>query len=492
MKRIKTILAALLLVGELFAFKVFNVSTFNYVNSIVRHGDRLCVGTDGGVVLYSPSSRRVRATLVTERPVVLAVPDPLSPDIFFVEGMSLRRWAPNFRNSSWLADLPGMPTSLGVDRDHLYLEIGGTIYRYSKIGVREGNGGAGDNVVWCGKRGSISADDPIIAPLMPHFIDSRTMGTVDMKVFYRDMDRLWVGTEGLGLYLYSINTWQVRDSLHFGLITGDVWAIYRDGPDVWFGGSRGITRKRKDQWIPYSREGMMISFDPLITDIVGDSSFIWFGTNRGLLRFRKKDDTFWAFSASLPSVYVRSLDEIMDRLWISCDEGLFYIVPPAGPYSRVILGTAVNQVLFHSGLFYYLTEKGVYRAAEKKPSSVTPLEDPRGWLDFRTFCGTSYGNRLFFVTEAGLVVYDAGRDTFGYSTPPISLKGADRVRCTASGGYFFLTSRSGLEMMRIPDFHWRVLTSYDGLPDEEVLSILADGDTLWVGTKKGLSVITGW
>jgi len=491
-RKIETLLAGFFSVSGLFAFQVFNVSTFNHINSIVRYHDRLCIGTDGGVVLYSPSSHRVKATLVTEEPVILAVPDPLSPDIFFVEEKSLRRWAPNFINSDWLADLPGVPTSLGIDRDHLYIDIGGTIYKFSKIGVKEGSGEAGEDVLWCGERGSIREDDPSIAPLMPHFINSRTMGTVDMKVFYRDMDRLWVGTDGLGLYLYSMNTWQVRDSLLFGLVTRDVRAIYRDGPDLWFGGSGGVTRKSESRWIPYSRDGMLLSFDPLITDITGDSAFIWFGTDRGLLRFRKKDGSFWALSAFLPAVYVRSLIKAQDRLWISCDEGLFSVVPPAGTYSQIIVGTAVNQVLFHSGLFYYLTERGVYRAALERPASPTPFEDPRGWLNFRSLCGTSYGGRLFLVTEAGLVIYDAGRDTFSYAVPPISPKGADRVRCDASGGYFFLTSRSGLEMMRISDFHWRVFTSYDGLPDEEVLIVLADGDTLWVGTRKGLSVITGW
>ncbi len=481
------------------AYRITNFSTFGFVNSLSKLNDRLVIATDGGVVVYSPLMHSVTATFVTENEVYLAVPDPLSPDIYFVEGRHLKRWSPPFKNANDIVELPDVPKSLGIDRDWLYVEFNNSVKKFNKIGILVAeNSSPPPDVLWCGKKGSISRDDPLLMPLQPLLVNSPTMGLVRMSFFYREMDKLWVGTEGLGVYVFSTSTWQKMDSINVGIYPKDVRAIHIRNGEMWIGGTDGISVRRRENWTPFKPEGMMVTPGFVVTSIDGDSQFIWFGTDRGVIRYNRKNRNFWRFTASVPSSYIRTVRDWDGVVWMCTDDGAYYL-SGSTPVSEVVRGVGINDVLKGKHRFYLLTERGVYWIGidevfgnKSDDKGFALMEDPKGWLGFEVYAGASSLGKLYFVAKDGLVIYDEVRDTFSYSELPVVPDKQPIAKCVVKNGCIFLATNSGLWMAGLQDLHWRVLTAIDGLASDRVLSIAVKDDTLWVGTDRGLSVVIGW
>lgn len=95
--------------------------------------------------------------------------------------------------------------------------------------------------------------------------------------------------------------------------------------------------------------------------------------------------------------------------------------------------------------------------------------------------------------DAGLVRYHRSTNTWSSITrAPDGLAGNDVEAITfdRSGNLFAAVPGKGVSRLDV-DGRWSLLNSFDGLPSDTVLVLEAQGDTVWIGTTRGLALWDG-
>jgi hypothetical protein len=96
--------------------------------------------------------------------------------------------------------------------------------------------------------------------------------------------------------------------------------------------------------------------------------------------------------------------------------------------------------------------------------------------------------------QAGLLRFDlAGDSLVEYHREPGALT-SNKLNALATdrtGNLWIATDGAGLSRLAPDGVTWGIVNSFDGLPSDTVLSLAAQGDTLWIGTTKGLALWNG-
>ncbi len=477
----------LLVFSQLWAIKIQNVSRFTFVNSLFLIRNQLVIASDGGVVLLDVFPLKIKNTYVTERPVTLAVLDPLTNDIYFVTGGNLKKWNP-FMTWSTPLGYVGRATSLGIDVDFLYVEVNGNISKYTKSGTFLGKVGPSKTVKWAGKRGEISKDDPFLIHLSPFFIQTENLGRVELTSIVRDFDRtrLWVGTKGAGVYLYNTHTWQPVDSISFGVLPRPVLAFFFMDDTLWIGGRGGLTAKVGDRWISYSREGIYQLTCEEVRDLSGSGGTLWALTDCGLLRHQSSFNLFRVSDVTQINVIKAS----SPYLWVGGDRGVGWMPLSGGDIDWVGNSNKieVEDVLTTSKNVYILSLGGVL-VFDRLKREWRALEDPKEWGNVLAEKGATKGDTVVIATQRGILAFVEGTDEFNYIDPPFSPNRV-YVNDIALNDYgIFVGTNMGLFIRESKTGTWRRYGKQDGFASEKVNSLWARGDTVYVGTDLGVTII---
>ena len=101
---------------------------------------------------------------------------------------------------------------------------------------------------------------------------------------------------------------------------------------------------------------------------------------------------------------------------------------------------------------------------------------------------------VWFATgEAGLVQYFRSTDTWSSITrAPNGLAGNTVTAITydRSGNLYAAVPGKGVSRLDT-NGHWSLLNAFDGLPSDTTLALRAQGDTVWIGTTRGLAFWDG-
>ena len=104
------------------------------------------------------------------------------------------------------------------------------------------------------------------------------------------------------------------------------------------------------------------------------------------------------------------------------------------------------------------------------------------------------GDTVWMATgEAGLLRYFRGTGTWNAITrEPSGLAGNDvrAITFDRSGNLFAAVPGKGVSRLDT-DGRWSLLNAFDGLPSDTVLALAAQGDTVWIGTTRGLALYDG-
>ena len=95
--------------------------------------------------------------------------------------------------------------------------------------------------------------------------------------------------------------------------------------------------------------------------------------------------------------------------------------------------------------------------------------------------------------EAGVLRYDRASDSWSSITrEPSGLAGnsAQAITFDASGNLFVAASGKGVSRLD-QDGKWSLINEFDGLPSDSALVFRAQGDTVWIGTTRGLALWNG-
>ncbi|MEO0181283.1 MAG: hypothetical protein ABIM74_06000 [candidate division WOR-3 bacterium] len=446
------------------------------VNSICRWGNKLYVAGEGGVgIVFLSYPPRLEHAIATEKPALLAAPDPTNGDVYFISGGWLWRWYPGTPQPFMLSQAEAR--SLGVGMRFLYLDG----EAYSKGGFPTSGDPSVDGVVWVGERVNARRGDSTTLFLTPYYLPTFEMGNVEMRVFYPDMRDLWVGTWGRGIYRYRAETWMLAESVCVSPPMRRIYAIAGDTSGVWAIGDSGASRFSRGFWLTYTAKGRLFWCGGGEALAVKDT-LVFLGMTCGLMR--KKGESFILTRTGRP---VRSVALDGERLWVGTEGGLFLGTLSANELSEISGSSAlrINEILVGSWGTLALTDAGVYLVSESL--TVSRLEDPRSFLSGEAYAGFVLGDTAFIVGNGGLALWNGG--DWNYMSLPFSPI-SQRVRgAGASSDYIAIATENGAYFLDRKRDRWDRITTFHGLPSDFCWDVLLMGDSAYVATERGLAKV---
>jgi len=311
---------------------------------------------------------------------------------------------------------------------------------------------------------------------------------------------LWIGTWGYGA-LTAPTASNLLDLLPFGLIQNPVNALYYDGERLWISGHTlgsvrtGISVMDVDRFeFSYLESGLTPDFPTLdVNCLAGDKYSVYIGTELGLYEFDRDHESYhriFGNSIQLEEDNVLSLLVSGDSVFAGTEQGLnmfniakdsTYLVYPGELGASIIYDMeAVDSDI------WLATNGGAYRM-ERSTGKLQIFQDPDLVLLGRVYDIQQNGNDLWFSSDDGLLRLDM---TTGDTQPIRSVvQRTDSRALAVNDDVVAIASDRGLTLI---DYHRdpvrrRDFTTDDGLPSNNVNTLIMDGDYLWVGTDYGLT-----
>lgn len=285
---------------------------------------------------------------------------------------------------------------------------------------------------------------------------------------------------------------------------GDVFALFLDGTTMWCGGVDGVcavdTQGRSvTQTVDAGRPMTYVR------GIARDSEgALWFASERGLVRWKDETATWFTTREGLPDNRVNCVCVTREgELW-------------AGTWSGAALRTGDGWKVLHKqdGLADDMVRVmlqdasgGLWFGSYVAPAGGLAIRTGSGWQRFSTQNGLPHNNIVSlyeagdgtvwvgtgFMDDGGAVQFKrTGREW--YIARILEKAGglaggkARSVYVTRDGTLLVGSEYEGMAVQTREGF--RVLTTADGLSDNEVKCMLEDGDgNLWCATRDGLTII---
>jgi ligand-binding sensor domain-containing protein len=280
-----------------------------------------------------------------------------------------------------------------------------------------------------------------------------------------DQNALWLGGEQKHEGPAGLTKWEVgsRDPEYFEprFITGfsddRITAMAFDDNHLWFGTKNGLTRYdlNKRIWRTYSEVDHLS--DPRITDLYLDSLYIWVASEAGLSRIKqstvgKKDSLAIEIIdyRNLGRLSISNLAACGDTLWVGSEYGLYFYDMKAD-----------------SGAFW----RGGFFQASQAIEAVA-----------------CYANEVWFGTGQGIAGFDA-RTGEWFAPPAQRLESSGRINWMDADEYsVWVACEQGVLRYDRAGKRWIHYTMEDGLPAQEINSLLLAGDYIWFGSSSGLTL----
>jgi diguanylate cyclase (GGDEF)-like protein len=264
--------------------------------------------------------------------------------------------------------------------------------------------------------------------------------------------RLWIATNGDGLFFRDGNKWNQLDRKN-GLLSDTLTHVYQDrAGSVWIGSIEGLHRWQDGRLERFAAaEGLSNNYVRIILEDAEGG--MWVGTNGGLDRIRDGFITTWGARRGITEEFVRAaIEDRKGNIWVGTADGLFRVSS--------------------SGVRRFGKEEGLLN------SSVLSLTEGR---DGTIWIGTPGGG--LHRTSGERIENVSAR--YGLSSASV------RAIVDARDGNLWVGTNAGLFRIRA-NGEVRKISTTDGLPSDQVLSLHEDKTgQLWVGTREGAARIDG-
>ena len=313
---------------------------------------------------------------------------------------------------------------------------------------------------------------------------------------------LWIGTWGLGL-LRAGSSSKVVQSLPFGLLQDAVYALHEDDSTLYIAGPAYTSRRTgitaldlRTNGFTYFESGPEFDLpaeDIQCMDVAGDRLVI--GTRQGLFDLDKKSGRVNVRIDR--NLKIKTEDFTADRLvgdslFAGTTDGLMQLVGKAealtSATSAALSGHTIYDLEVVRDQFWIGSDVGAYRLS-LTTGKLQKFQDPDRLLFNRVLDITSTDHSIWLSSDDGAVRVDLDSGT----TTPYRLSshriGARAI--AANDQMAALASDQGLAIIFLDGDRWntRELSTFDGLLSAYVFALLLDGESLWVGTDKGLTRI---
>ncbi len=337
-----------------------------------------------------------------------------------------------------------------------------------------------------------------------YWADGRLEDRIDREFLVVDVvdDRSgtwWMGLWGLGAARVR-ETSGVIDLMPYGLLQNRVDALLQHDGLLWMSGAvfydhrTGISVFDPEaNQFRHIESGLFAGFPADdINCLEADDSALYIGTAYGLLVMDKKTgQVTHSISArnGLIDDHVISLEIIGDAIYVGTTGGLSALIA-ADSVAYIRPGEFANTAIYDlervEATLWIASGQGAYRL--KLPSGrLQRFRDPDLALFGDVYDIERSGRDLWLLSDDGLVRLDLET---GESEP--FWLGAERIRPRAlavNDTIVAVGSDKGLTIIFYghPKQIRREFTTSDGLVSNNVLSLVADGDYLWIGSDRGLT-----
>ncbi len=462
------------------------IGNFGKVNSIYIDFNTVTLGTDGGVLVYDLSRHQAIRTLITENPVKLAITSVGNQETFFITNGDLYKIIPGVKYPIFLANI-GNADALGIEPNFLWVHKGNKYQRYSINGNFIGAGSPGGGVRWVGKLNSVPLDDRRLNFLAPYFVYRHDLGNISYTVAVIEQNKIYVGTEGIGVLVYDFNTWQLVDSILYSMLPTEIRAIEPgQNGEIWFGGTHGLTVWKDSYLRSISTETRTEVNCPRVNKLLSTESGIYLATDCGL--YLLQNDNFYRvpIPITLEPPFI-SIRKHRDKIWIASEDGWGYLKNGRFRHIESNSNYRIFKILTGKKYIYILTEFGL-KVNPYDTNYVYGFTDSRDWLFTTTPAGVIYRDTVFIATRHGIVYWKDMDTTFHYLLTQFELSDMNVHDMFYSDGQIFLATDVGVYIYDFKRTAWFRLNKNDGLPIETTRSVFMRNDTLFVGTTRGLAV----
>lgn len=277
-------------------------------------------------------------------------------------------------------------------------------------------------------------------------------------------------SEGLGITLYdprrgSWDYYRVGSEIMFG--DTDVLCGVQVEDEWWFGTTSGIQifAPAKDSWFLISEAKGLPNIS--VTRIAYDGQYVYAGTPSGVVRLlpATRKGVPWELAEALRNWHVSELHWDGEYLWISSSFDLWRWESSTGSSARL-----------------RLTNSRLPGLTEKETALLSPVT-----------AIASSDSMVYFGDEFGLLAYDKSTGNWRRYSGKARLVGLKVLSLALSGDspsgdvIIWMGTTKGVLAFNSSTGYVRHFTEEDGLPYDEVRTVLMDEDTAWFGTAKGLA-----
>ncbi|HKY93474.1 MAG TPA: two-component regulator propeller domain-containing protein, partial [Nevskiaceae bacterium] len=374
-----------------------------------------------------------------------------------------------------------------------------------------------DGFLWVGTQGGLARWDGYrfrvfrAEPDDPHGLPD---GFIDSLHTDRE-GRLWIGTRSRGLVRYDADRdrFQVYDATSAGLSHGSVRAIVDDGAGgLWIGTQAGLDRLPRNgsvvAHLQLSDPGTLRTgaIESLLLDARGT---LWIGTGHALFRRSRGMGAFTMVTMALPpgsdGAAVLAIEEdSTGGIWLGTDQGA-YVIGRNETAAQRVPGTPqrVNGIVESiPGEMWIGTDGHGLLAIDAKTRAARPIrhDASRPTSLSSDAVRTLYRDRagqVWVGTSEGLGRHAAGGDSvltlFGGTerSDGISERDVLSVLEAPDGRVWLGLYTRGVDVLdpggtRVAALRPDPARPDTALPEDHVLALVAGGDSVWMGTNKGL------
>ena len=324
--------------------------------------------------------------------------------------------------------------------------------------------------LWIGTKAGLSTYEPYNRQWNTHPSELQIPGRInDIKL---DGSFVWIATvDGLVYYDRCANV-SGKLTETDGLPSEVINTVAIRGDTIWIGTlsglaqlDRSILRKKENERL--SKLGRSVVLPPSfsapranVRAIVVDDDTIWIGTPSGLAKYNITEDA-WTYytrentNEGLVSDNVKTISKNDDKIWVGTIAGVSCLDKKTGKWSKHVAATTTE--VLHSNWVSKLAEDGD---------------------------GLWFGNWKD-STEGAIVRYNRQTDTFHFfSKEDLPLKSIERPitrihALTVGENEVWVGTNGGVLRYNKATDMWRHYTTEDGLPNNEVWTIVLDAPYLW-------------
>lgn len=330
-----------------------------------------------------------------------------------------------------------------------------------------------------------------------------------------DTDRIWVGVDGQGIFVYNRFTTsqleeftRTEDTIHRYIGSNGVYYICEDKDLVWICTfSNGILVYDKSMLVKTVFTGIDMRLspfaDPQVNCVREDrKGRIWFGTNNGIIRFDPQSNTWKHFTGLSQNggTVLSLLEDRMGNMWVG---GFMFNVLYINTTDQIkypIVSKGTKQFPMHVYSIYEDSNGDIYFGGIINP--MAKYNPSRGELSTYPIRGiyqiTAWKpGHLLLATAKGLVLFNTytGKSISlnKLSNNPLLYSSITRLCLNPSNKneLWIGTESNGLAKLNLKTGQITNITTDDGLSSMMICGLEYDrNNRLWVSTEDGLNCIS--